>query len=263
MRETARRGSGQTFGELRELQRKTFAAIRQPLTPARRLPSRWIDGRPTRKVLAEFIKPNDRLTSFERVEIYSKSYWFRVLDCLYDDYPGLRAVLGERKFYKLRVAYLDRYPSQSFTLRNLGSRLVEFLREEPKWAAPHQRMALDMARFEWAQVVAFDGPELPALTPDDLLGRDPAKLRLGIQPHMTLLELAYPLDDFVVALKKQSGGPQVRSKQRGGRGADGCPSEERAAATTQHDSSGGAPARERFVLQAPSCGSISDADGAA
>lgn len=205
MREaSSRRGRGQTFDELRDLQRKTLAAIRLPLTPARRLPSTFPDGRPTRQVLAEFIKPNDRLTPFERVEIYGKSYWFRLLDCLYDDYPGLRAVLGERKFFKLRVAYLDRYPSTSYTLRNLGSRLVRFITEEPQWTAPHQRMALDMARFEWAQVVAFDGPALPALTPEDLLGRDPARLRLGVQPYLSLLELAYPLDDFVIAVKRQS-----------------------------------------------------------
>ena len=34
------------------------------------------------------VKPNDRLTPLERLEIYSRSYWFRVLDCLYDDFPG-------------------------------------------------------------------------------------------------------------------------------------------------------------------------------
>jgi len=59
-----------------------------------------------------------------------------------------------------------------------------------------------MARFEWAQVVAFDGPALPALTPDDILDAGPAKLRVGIQPHITVLDCAYPVDDFALALKK-------------------------------------------------------------
>jgi len=114
MPETERdRPHKQTFDELRALQRLTFSAVRYPLSPARELQKRWIDGRPMRKVCAEFIKPNDRLSSAERVEIYSKSYWFRVLDCLYDDYPGLLAILGENKFYKLRIAYLDRYPPRA------------------------------------------------------------------------------------------------------------------------------------------------------
>jgi hypothetical protein len=195
---------GQTFDQLRELQRLTFAAVRYPLSPSRRLQKTWADGRPMQKVLAEFIKPNDRLTSSERVEIYSKSYWFRLLDCLYDDYPGLRAILGEKKFFNLRVAYLNQYPSTSFTLRNLGSRLAQFISEEPRLTAPHHQMALDMARFEWAQVEAFDGPALPPLTPDYLLGASPAKLRLALQPYLALLELEYPLDDFVIAVKKQN-----------------------------------------------------------
>jgi len=154
-------------------------------------------------VFASFIKANDRLTPFERLQIYNKQYWFRVLDCLYDDYPGLRAILGESRFDRLRVAYLNKYPSASFSLRNLGSRLERFLREEPQWTAPHEAMALDMARFEWAQVVAFDGESKPAVTVDDLLGRDPATLRLGLQPYITLVELGYPLDDFVLAVKQR------------------------------------------------------------
>jgi hypothetical protein len=155
-------------------------------------------------VLSEFIKPNDRLTSAERIEIYSKSYWFRLLDCLYDDYPGLLSILGESKFHRLRVAYLDRYPSRSFTLRNLGDRLAQFISHNPTLTAPHTKLAFDMARFEWAQVEAFDGPALPPLAPDDLLGANPAKLRLGLQPYLTLLTLNFPVDDYVIALKRQN-----------------------------------------------------------
>jgi hypothetical protein len=189
--------------KLHDLQRLTARAIFRPLGNGDRTQRKWFDGRPTADVVAQFIKPNDRLTSLERIEIYNRQYWFRVLDCLYDDYPGLRAILGDRKFYKLRVAYLTKNPSGSFALRNLGSRLEEFIREDPRWTRPRQEICLEMARFEWAQIVAFDGPSKPALTPDDLLGRDPAKLRLGLQPYMTLLELSWPLDDFIMAVKKR------------------------------------------------------------
>ncbi len=167
----------QTLQELRELQRRTFATISRPLSRSGGTQRKWTDGRATSSVVSEFIKPNDRLTSLERIEIYNKQYWFRLLDCLYDDYPGLRAILGDEKFRRLRIAYLDRYPSNSFTLRNLGDRLVEFLDERPDLIAGQREMCLDMAKFEWAQVVAFDGPALSPLVPDDLLGQNPAKLR--------------------------------------------------------------------------------------
>jgi hypothetical protein len=179
------------------------AALFRPLTPQWGMRKHWTDGRPMHDVAAAFIKPNDRLSSFERLEIYNRQYWFRVLDCLYDDYPGLRAIVGERKFMKLITAYLARYPSDSYTLRDLGNRLEQFLREEPHWAAPREKLAIDMARFEWAQVVAFDGPSNPPVTPDDILDTSPAKLRLGLQPYLSLLELNNAVDDFLIAVKKR------------------------------------------------------------
>ena len=91
---------------LRAFQRLVKAAVTRPLAPGYRMQHRWSDGRPMASVAAEFIKPNDRLTSFARLEIYNRMYWFRIIDSLYEDAPGLRAALGERKFSRLAVAYL-------------------------------------------------------------------------------------------------------------------------------------------------------------
>ena len=104
---------------------------------------------------------------------------------------------------KLATAYLARYPSDSYTLRDLGNRLEEFLHEEPQWSAPRQELARDMVRFEWAQAVAFDGPGKPPVTPDDILDTPPSKLRLDLQPYLSLLELDYAVDDFLIAVKKR------------------------------------------------------------
>ncbi len=117
----------QTRRALHQLQRLMARAVMRPLTRRDRMQVKWIDGRPTEIVVNQFIKPNDRLTSFERLEIYNRQYWFRLRDCFYDDYPGLRAVLGDKQFERLADEYLAKNPSRSFTLRNLGSRLVKFL----------------------------------------------------------------------------------------------------------------------------------------
>ena len=188
--------------QLKQLQKLMATALFRPLTAEDRMQPDWVDGQPMSDVADSFIRPNDRLNSFERLEIYNRVYWFRVLDCLYDDYPGLRAVLGDQKFMKLITAYLAKYPSISFTLRNLGSRLEKFIREEPKWAAPHRAAALDMVRFEWAQVIAFDDPGKPSITPDDILDARPEKLRLGLQPYLSLLQLNYAVDEFLIAVRK-------------------------------------------------------------
>ncbi|MFM2296264.1 MAG: hypothetical protein RLZZ350_2677 [Verrucomicrobiota bacterium] len=195
----------QTAREFHELQRLMARAVMRPLTPADRMQSRWTDGRPTKKIAESFIKPNDRLTSFERLEIYNRQYWFRVKDCFYEDYPGLRAILGENKFERLALAYIEHCPSQSYTLRNLGSRLVKFLEARPNLVAPHKQLALDMARLEWAHTEAFDNAALPPLDTDDLLDANPAKLRLQMQPHLTLLKLSHAVDDFLLEVKHGAG----------------------------------------------------------
>jgi hypothetical protein len=193
-------------GELADLQRAMWRVISRPLTDDSRMRPRWTDGRRTSAVAATIAKPNDRLTSFERLEIYNRMYWFRVLDSLYDDCPGLRAVLGDRKFIALAEAYLVKYPSASFTLRNLPSRLAHFIRTEPRHTRPHTALCRDLARFEWARVEVFDSASRPVFTIDDLRDVPAArqgKLKLALQPYLQLLALDYPADDFVLAVKQR------------------------------------------------------------
>ena len=179
--------------------------VMHPLAVTGGMQSKWSDGRSMKKVAGQFIKPNDRLTSFERLEIYNRQYWYRIKDCFYEDYPGLRAVLGERRFERLACAYLTQHPSQSFTLRNLGLWLVGFLQAEPRWIMPLNHLALDMARLEWAHIEAFDNEARPPLETDSLLGVDPAQIRLQLQPHLTLLQLRYELDEFLIQIKQNEG----------------------------------------------------------
>jgi hypothetical protein len=150
---------------------------------------------------ARYIKPNDRLTSFERLEIYNRQYWFRVLASLAEDYPGLRAVLGGRRFEAMCKAYLTECPSRSFTLRNLGAQLGIWLRQNPSWIRDKRVLALDMVRLEWADIEAFDGEAKPALRSEDLREAKPASLQLDIQPYVQLLDLHYPVDDLLLEVK--------------------------------------------------------------
>ena len=190
--------------KLRAIQRAFAAGITRPLTSGQRMQPKWFDGTSTRRAVASFIKPNDRLTSFDRLEIYNRQYWFRLIDCFYEDFPGLRALLGEKHFYDLTIAYLTKYPSDSYALRDLGNRLEKFLAREPRWSAPHRELAREIVRLEWAHIVAFDGEALPPLEIDALLdGGDPAGLKLAFQPFITFLACNYPVDEFVLAVRRR------------------------------------------------------------
>ncbi len=184
------------------IQRQVASLIMAPLTKADRMRTRQPGGANTAALVEDFIKPNDRLTSFERLEIYNRQYWFRLLDCLYEDYPGLCALLGQPRFHRLLIAYLTKYPSASPDLRHLGQRLPAFIAESPAHTAPYQAVALDMARLEHAQSLAFDAAERRPITTRQLAAATPETLRLDLQPHATLLALRYPVDDIVIRLMR-------------------------------------------------------------
>ena len=187
---------------LAEVQRQMAAAIMMPLTAEEDMRANAPDGRAMTTVAAGFIAPNSRLTPFERLEIYHRQYWYRVLDALAEDFPVLRAVVGSRAFEQLSIEYLTVHPSRSFSLRNLGSKLAEWLAVHPRFAGRRQRLALDVARIEWAFIEAFDNAEHTPLTLDQIATLDGGSA-LGLQPHLRLLELDYAADDLVLALHKQ------------------------------------------------------------
>jgi hypothetical protein len=184
---------------LEAIQRAMAAAVMQPLTADENMLEQAPDGRAMAEVAASFIAPNSRLTAFERLEIYNRQYWFRVLGALAEDFPALRAVLSSARFEKLSIAYLSAHPSRSFTLRNLGSKLIDWLLAHPEFSGRRHALAVDVARIEWAFVEAFDSAERVPLTLPQIAALD-ASSRLALQPHLQIMALNYPVDDLVLSL---------------------------------------------------------------
>lgn len=188
--------------DLESLQHEMAAAVMQPLTPDENMRPTMPDGRSTTTVAASFIAPNSRLTAFERLEIYNRQYWYRVLGALAEDFPALRAVVGNNKFDALSIAYLAEHPSRSFTLRNLGSKLPAWVAAHPEHTGRRHRLAVDMAKLEWAFVEAFDAAELAPLTQRQIAALQ-ADSRLALQPYLQLVALEYPADDLVIELHRR------------------------------------------------------------
>ena len=167
--------------KLAELQRQMLADVMRPLTRG---------DRTAKTIAAAYIKPNARLTARQRLGIYNRQYWLRLVDSLRDDFPGLLRILGERRFVKLMIGYLSECPSRSFTLRDLGRSL-------PGWLARYgngPELTVDMAMLEWAHIETWDTAESQPLRPEDLSVLTP-DLPLGLQPHIRLLIIHYAVDD--------------------------------------------------------------------
>jgi hypothetical protein len=195
---------------LLELQRRMAVSVMRPLTPDFRMQTTTADGEPMQSEADTFIKPNDRLTSFERLEIYNRQYWFRIVGALSEDFPALCRVLGDKQFDAMILAYLAENPSTSFSLRNLGSNLVAWLGSNPDWTGARHQLSIDVARLEWAYVEAFDNAQEAALTTDDLKHLH-AESILSLQPHLRLLDLQYPVDDFVLRVHRRKPASDIAS----------------------------------------------------
>ena len=113
---------------LLDLQRRMASAVMQPITKTDRMARRDPQGRSNAKEAKEFIKPNSRLTSFERLEIYNRQYWFRILDSFAEDFPGLRAVVGRKRF-DVRPLQLEHVGRECVTICCELTMIVQPLRQ--------------------------------------------------------------------------------------------------------------------------------------
>src|ERR1700758_2916493 len=188
---------------LLELQRRMAEDVRRPLTADFEMRDTTDDGASVGAIAASYISPNDRLSSFERLEIYNRQYWFRLISAVSEDFPALNALLGPKRFDLLILAYLNENQSTSWTLRDLGAKLPNFLEAHPEFTGRRHRLAVDVARLEWAYVDAFDRKHRMPLTTEEAQAIG-LESKLSLQPHLQLLELSYPVDSLVLAVKKHT-----------------------------------------------------------
>lgn len=195
---------------LLDLQRRMAEDVMRPLTPDFKMQPSTSDGRSTHELADSYIKPNELLSSFDRLEIYNRQYWFRAIGAVAEDFPALNALMGEKAFDRLILAYLRENPSTSFTLRNLGSKLPQWLEHHPEFTPNRRQLLLDVARLEWAYVEAFDGADVAPLVASDFSDLS-AESRLFLQPHLQLLDLKYPVDELVLAVHRETGPSDIMS----------------------------------------------------
>jgi len=157
---------------------------------------------------SEHISGNDRLSPAEQLEIYREQFWLRHTSSLVEDFPGLGGILGQADWERLAEHYLREILPDSFTLRDLGSRLPEVI-ERADWL-PHRALCLDMARLELAYIEVFDALDSPPLAPERLASVPEDRLgdtRLVIAPSVRLLSVRYPVADLRRKLRADGDDP--------------------------------------------------------
>jgi hypothetical protein len=156
------------------------------------------------------------LTAVERLAIYRQNYYGRLLECLREGFPVLMHALSQDVFDALARGYLQRYPSRSYTVAQLGTKFPHYLAETRAEGAQGDRLppdwpefVIDLATLELTFNEVFDGPgpegERP-LDPDNLQlippDRWPEARLVGVS-CLRLLALRYPVHKYFKAVRRQ------------------------------------------------------------
>jgi hypothetical protein len=147
----------------------------------------------------------------ERLAIYADAYRLRLLEVLADDYPGLKAMAGQRKFRRLAQAYIESHPSTHFNARWYGRHLADFLRTSAPW--PTQPALAEMAALEWAMTLVFDAPDDAVASVDAAAAIPPrhwGHLRPALHRAVALVPLSWTVAEIRKAVDRGTPLPRAR-----------------------------------------------------
>lgn len=162
------------------------------------------------------VAPSSRQTGDERLSVYAEAYWARLIDCLREEFPAVRRVVGDEAFDQFAVGYLHAHPPTSYTLGRLSDRFPAYLAGNAPTDDAWSALIVDLAILERAIGDVFDlpgGETLGFLQAGDLEAVPVERrgdVRLEALPTLRLLEFHSDVDDYFTAA-------------RGGRVPDGLP----------------------------------------
>jgi hypothetical protein len=174
--------------DLLTLQRRVLAALQEPIVGDSRrrseLPARALSlSEDFARTARDYITPSATLRPDERLELYHRQYWYRLLESLDEDFPVLRRFLGRDRFWCLIEDYLRAQPPRTPSLRHLGAGLAAFVaaRVDGRALTVH---AQELAQIEYTLCALVEAGEGPMIQPQVL-----REARIALQPFVRLLAL--------------------------------------------------------------------------
>ncbi|BBP02793.1 DUF2063 domain-containing protein [Sulfuriferula plumbiphila] len=136
--------------------------------------------------------PRPRAVEARRMAVYHELLYNSVESALLACFPVLRRVLGKRKWGKLIRSFFAQHRSRTPYVRQIPDEFIRFLQDEWTPAADYPPFMLELAHYEWIELVlsvSAREADLSELDPRaDLLERRPA-----LNPVLALLSYVYPV----------------------------------------------------------------------
>jgi hypothetical protein len=151
-----------------------------------------------RRLAESLVRAGGRLSPVERLDIYADMYFYRLRDCLQEDFAAVYAVVGAERFHNLITDYLIVHPPAHFSLRQAGRHLPAFIGTQ-RLAAPWPYLE-QLAALEAAVLDAFDAPDAAPLEIAILQGIPPEEwpgLRFAVTPSLQRVHVEWRVDDVL------------------------------------------------------------------
>lgn len=146
-----------------------------------------IAGRPA---IADAVREQFGLSATDRLAIYHRAYRARMKEALCEAYDKTWTFIGDAMFAELADSYVADHPSTQRNLRWFGAGFAAHARR----ALPDYPFIAELAEFEWTLGLAFDAPDAPALTAQDLAALAPqdwGSLSFGLHLSLHLLTMEW------------------------------------------------------------------------
>lgn len=150
------------------------------------------------------INKSSRLTAVRHLGIYRQSYFARLRECMKNQFSALAYALGEELFQMFADQYLEAYPSDSYTLNDLGGKFPDFLEEtrpdkEQKEKETWIDFIIELARFEYTLSVIFDGHAAEIKLADETTPDE----HLELAPLSQIFHQPYPVCRYYLDVKQK------------------------------------------------------------
>jgi hypothetical protein len=145
--------------------------------------------------LLQVINEAPPLPAIDRLNVYSEAYFLRILDSLEADFPATRRTLGQDVFQHLAADYLQRHPSSSPNISDIGEHLPPFAQSHP--VSEKFPFISELLFLEWTILQILHTDRLPAPDPEALKNVPPGawpEARLTLDPTVHLLEMTWAVD---------------------------------------------------------------------
>lgn len=162
---------------------------------------------PLQKIIAlespKYLGSTSALGAYQRIELYSRQYWWRLQKHLQQIFPALVSLLGKVKFNQtIAMPYLMQHPSQHWSLNYLGDRMPEWIRQH----APIENSELysEIAKVELEFNNSLFASAFKPILPETLKQGDSVLVsKMYLQPYVCLIQMNQDLLAFREEVLKQ------------------------------------------------------------